>query len=108
VPKPAATPELMEAMGSMRINPTGELPEPLPIPQAAVAIARFNSYRNTPSDEADMERQWPQLKGQFLIDRDGIVRWANIECAVEGLAGVGKFPTDAEILSAVRALPGKT
>ena len=27
-----------------------------------------------------MQRQWPQLKGQFLIDRDGIVRWANIEC----------------------------
>jgi hypothetical protein len=40
-----------------------------------------------------------QLKGQFLIDREGIVRWANVECAVEGLAGVGKFPTDAEILT---------
>ena len=35
----------------------------------------------TETDQADMERQWPQLKGQFLIDRDGIVRWANIECA---------------------------
>jgi hypothetical protein len=41
-----------------------------------------------------------------LIDREGIVRWANIECAGEGLAGVGKFPTDAEILTAVRTLPG--
>ena len=55
-----------------------------------------------------MERQWPQLKGQFLIDREGIVRWANIECAGEGLAGVGKFPTDAEILTARSArFPGK-
>ncbi len=105
VPKPAATPELMEAMGSTRINPTGELPEPLPIPQAAVAIGQFDSYTNTPTDQAEMQRQWPQLKGQFLIDRDGIVRWANIECAVEGLAGVGKFPTDGEILAAVRELP---
>ena len=52
-----------------------------------------------------MERQWPQLKGQFLIDRDGIVRWANIECATEGLAGIGKFPSDEEILTAARALP---
>ena len=50
-----------------------------------------------------MERQWPQLKGQFLIDRDGIVRWANIECA-EGMAGLGKFPSDEEILTAARAL----
>jgi peroxiredoxin len=106
VPKPAATPELMEQFASTRINPTGEFPEPLPIPEAAVAIGQFDSYTNTPTDEADMEQQWRQLKAQFLIDREGIVRWVNIECAVEGLAGVGKFPTDAEILAAVRTLPG--
>jgi hypothetical protein len=57
------------------------------------------------TDHADMERQFPQLKGQFLIDRDGIVRWANIECATEGMAGVGKFPSEEEILTAARALP---
>jgi hypothetical protein len=38
VPKPAATPELMEQFASIRINPTGEFPEPLPIPQAAVMV----------------------------------------------------------------------
>ena len=106
VPKPTATPELMEQFASIRINPTGEFPEPLPIPQAAVAIGQFDRYTNTSADQADMERQWPQLKAQFLIDREGIVRWVNIECAVEGFAGVGKFPTDAEILTAVRTLPG--
>ena len=47
----------------------------------------------------------PQLKGQFLIDRDGIVRWANIECAKEGLAGIGKNPPEEMLLSAARALP---
>jgi peroxiredoxin len=104
LPKPAATPEMMEAMGSIRINPTGELPEPLPIPEAAMAIARMDGYANTDTDQADLTRQWPQLKGQFLIDRDGIVRWANIECA-EGLAEIGKFPSDEEILTAVRSLP---
>ena len=42
----------------------------------------------------------PGLKGA-----DGkIVRWANIECS-EGVAGVGKFPSDEEILNAARALP---
>ena len=40
-----------------------------------------------------------------MIDRDGIVRWANIECATEGTAGVGKFPSEEEILTAARALP---
>jgi peroxiredoxin len=105
LPKPAPTPEMMREMESVRINPTGELPEPLPIPEAAKAIDRLDGYAGTQTDAADMQQQWPQLKGQFLIDRDGIVRWANIECAAEGLAGVGKFPSEEEILTAVRALP---
>jgi peroxiredoxin len=105
LPKPAATPELMQMMGSIRINPTGELPEPLPIPEAAAAIGRLDGYANTETDLAELPQQWPQLKGQFLIDRDGIVRWANVECAAEGFAGVGKFPSEEEILTAARALP---
>ena len=43
-------------------------------------------------------------RGTFLVDRDGIVRWANIECATEGLAGLGKFPSEADLLAAARAL----
>jgi peroxiredoxin len=103
LPKPAPTPELMAEMGALRINPTGELPEPLPVPEAGMALAKMDGYANTEADQADMHRQWPQLKGQFLIDRDGVVRWANIECA-EGLAGIGKFPSDEEILTAARSL----
>lgn len=106
VPKPEPTPELMEQLTSTRINPTGELPEPLPIQEAAMAIDRLQGgYTPTETDQGDMQRQWPQLKGQFLIDRDGIVRWTNIECGTEGLAGLGKFPTADEILAAIRALP---
>jgi peroxiredoxin len=105
LPRPASTPEFMKTLESVRINPTGELPEPLPIPEAAATIAKLDGYTNNQTDKADLDRQWPQLKGQFLIDRNGIVRWANVECAVEGLAGVGKFPSEEEILTAVRALP---
>lgn len=104
IPKPVPTAELMEAVGTTKINPHGILPEPLPIPQAAAAVARLDGYEANEIDNSDMERQWPQLKGQFLIDRDGIVRWVNIECATEGLAGVGKFPTSDEIVTAARAL----
>ncbi len=105
VPKPATTPELMAQMAATRINPTGELPEPLPILEAGAALTRADGFVPTETDQAEMQAQWPQLKGQFLIDRDGIVRWRNIECAKEGLAGVGKFPMDGEILAAIRALP---
>jgi len=106
IPKPDPNPEFMKAMEGVRINPHGEFPEPLPIMEAAAATAKADGYANTDTDQADMERQFPQLKGQFLIDRDGIVRWANIECATEGIAGVGKFPSDEEILTAARALRG--
>jgi peroxiredoxin len=104
VPKPEPTPELMAAFETTRINPDGILPEPLPIMQAADAITKLDGYADNSIDQADMQRQWPQLRGQFLIDRDGMVRWANIECATEGLAGIGKFPSRLEILAAARAL----
>jgi peroxiredoxin len=104
VPKPAPTPELMKAIETIRINPDGILPEPLPIEQAAQAVGKLDGYAGNETDQADMQRQWPQLKGQFLIDRDSIVRWANIECAAEGLPGIGKFPTRDEILSAAKTL----
>jgi peroxiredoxin len=104
VPKPEPTPELMTALETTRINPDGILPEPLPIMQAAEAITKLDGYAGNETDQADMQRQWPQLKGQFLIDRDGVVRWANIECGTEGMAGIGKFPSRDEILAAARAL----
>ncbi len=104
LPKPPATPELMEAVGALRVNPLGELPEPLPVKDAAVAAGKFDGYTENDTDHADMEQQFGLLKGQFLIDREGIVRWANVECAKEGLPGIGKFPSEEEILAAAHAL----
>jgi peroxiredoxin len=105
LPKPEATPELMTALETTRINPDGSLPEPLPVMQAGEAITKLDGYVANETDQADLQRQWPQLKGQFLIDRAGVVRWANIECS-EGLSGLGKFPSREEILTAARALAG--
>lgn len=102
LPKPDPTPEFMHALETVKINPDGALPEPLPIAQAAVAVAKLDGYEENDTDRADMERQWPQLKGQFLIDCGGIVRWANVECA-EGMSGIGKFPSADEIVTAARS-----
>jgi peroxiredoxin len=97
VPKPVLT-DFMRALETVRVNPYGELPEPLPILQAAETLAKRDGYVDNETDRADSERQWPQLKGQFLIDRDGIVRWANIE----GIARIGKMLSVDEILTAAR------
>jgi peroxiredoxin len=104
LPKPTVTGEFMKAVEETKVNPFGEFPEPVPLMQSAEASAKLDGFVGTETDQADMMKQFPQLKGQFLIDRDGIVRWANIECATEGLAGIGKFPSEEEILAAARAM----
>ena len=89
LPQAIPTPELTAALETTRINPTGELPEPLPIREAIRTLAKIDKHALTQTDRADMDQQTAQrkglqFKGQFLIDRHGIVRWANIECATEG------------------------
>jgi hypothetical protein len=44
------------------------------------------------------------MKGQFIIDRDGIIRWTNIECGREGLSGLGKFPSPDDLMVAARTV----
>jgi peroxiredoxin len=105
LPHPPVTPELWKAIENTRINPTGELTEPMAIPAAAQALDKLHGFTPTETDRQESERHMTQLKGQFLVDRDGIVRWANIETASEGLAGLGKFPTEQQLVEIVRALP---
>ena len=107
LPRPVMDEQAMKAAESVRINPTGELPEPMPLMQSVPALDKVQGYHKTVVDERDNARQMEhgvQLKGQFLLDRDGVVRWANIECASEGLAGFGKFPTDEELIGAAGTL----
>lgn len=104
VPEPVPDEQLMQVMQSTRINPTGELPEALPVLEAGAVMNRMDGYTETASDQRDRGQHGTQLKGQFLLDRDGVVRWMNIEGAKEGPSGLGKFPSEAELLDAVKAL----
>ena len=49
VPRPEPTPELMQMIQNTHINPTGELPAPLPVPAAADALTALDGYQ----DDAD-------------------------------------------------------
>jgi peroxiredoxin len=108
VPRPEPSPELMQMAEETRINPTGELAEPLPIPAAGAALAALDGYNATSTDQREQEATFTQLTGQFLIDRDGIVRWAEIECAREGLSGFGKHPSRAELIEAAGLVAANT
>jgi peroxiredoxin len=101
LPRPVIDDAAMQVLQTVQINPGGELPAPVPLMEAGPLLNQRDNFQPTSTDVRDVERQWPMLKGQFLVDREGIVRWANIECA-DGLTSLGKFPTDDEILGAVR------
>jgi peroxiredoxin len=110
VPKPLVTPELLQTYQAVRVNLNDELPAPVPVTEVAAALNQSDGYEWNETDQDDRQQQWQwdvstQLIGQFLIDRSGIVRWINIECAREGIAGLGKFPTAEEILAAAQVLP---
>ena len=47
VPKPVPTPEFMQALETIRINPDGAFPEPLPIMEAAAAVRSSTATRKT-------------------------------------------------------------
>jgi peroxiredoxin len=102
LPQAPKTGEVLQPLKETRVNPTGELAEPMPIVEAVQALDRLNRFQPTNTDHGDADRQFGQLKGQFLVDRESLVRWANVECAAEGLPGFGKFPTLDELLTAAR------
>jgi peroxiredoxin len=98
------TPALMKAFETVRIDMDGELPQPLSIMDAVKALDERDGFTLSEADTREDQAQNGQSAldtGQFLIDRDGVVRWVNLESA-QGLAGIGKLPTNDELLTLAR------
>ena len=71
-------------MGQMQaalVNPTGELPAPQNPFAAMETLNRRDGFELTEIDQQIVATHGMQLAGHFLIDRDGIVRWLQIEAA---------------------------
>ena len=88
------------------------LAEPLQIPTTDQAGIRLLCARRTGSSRSPPSEGPPRLVGPprrtahrpVLVDRDGIMRWINIEGATKGTAGLEKFPTDEGFLIAAQRL----
>ena len=104
LPRSAWTSEISQMVQSKVGGLARELGLEVPEAEAKDALNRLDGFEPTGSDSAEAERHQLQFVGQFLLDREGIVRWANVECAREGLAGLDKFPTDEEFLTVARML----
>ena len=89
------------------VNPTGELPAPMPIPTAMKRLDEKDGLVTLPEAKTVMDafakREYAMHVGHFLVDRSGVVRWTWVESpSPEDLSQYGQFPTDDQILRAVR------
>ena len=90
-------------MQAIRINPTGDLPEPQNPFVAMETLNQREGFELTEVDKQIAAAHGFQLAGHVLLDRDGIIRWRHIE-GIEQMTDLGKQPSDEEILEAARAL----
>ena len=66
---------------AMRVDMPGELPEPMNPFAAVEFLNKKDDYEVTEADQQMMATGQGQLVGQFLLDREGIVRWSFTEVA---------------------------
>ena len=93
----------MGQMQAARINPTGELPEPQNPFLAMETLNKRDGFEPTEVDQQIAATHGMQLGGHFLIGRDGMVRWLQIE-GLARVEDISKFPSDEEIVAAARGL----
>ena len=108
LPMPFYAGTYTELRQATRINPTGDLPEPMPIPAAMKRLDELDGLTEMSEAKTVMDafakRDYAMHVGHFLVDRSGIVRWTWVESpSPEDVSQYGRFPTDDEILAAVRA-----
>lgn len=92
-----------EMVSSKPVNPSGELPEALPLWEATKALGRLDGFKPTDTDRDDGKRTWDQSIGEFLIDRDGVVQWLYMEGRTTA-DYMARFPPEEELLSTAHAL----
>lgn len=88
----------LEALGSMRLD-MPELPEPMGVMAATEYLDTADGYEFTDEDRSMIAGGEGQLIGEFLLDRDGVVRWCFTEVADDGRRLFG-VPAPQEVMSA--------
>ena len=76
----------MSDVKSMRVDLPGEMPKPMDPFAALEYLNKKDNYDITETDQQMMATGVGQLVGQFLLDRDGIVRWTFSELLDGGLS----------------------
>jgi hypothetical protein len=107
LPMPLYAGRYTELRETTLINPTSELPALMSIPAGMKILDERDGLVGMPEAKAVMDafarREYAMHVGHFLVDLSGVVRWTWIESpSPEDISQYGRFPTDDEILAAVR------
>jgi hypothetical protein len=94
----------MNTVMNMRVELPGELPEPMDPMAAAEFLDKLDGYEVTDEDRQMKAEGHGQLTGEFLLDRDGIIRWCFTEVP-EGGRHMFTSPSRQELMSAAAQLP---
>jgi peroxiredoxin len=95
----------MDVVMSMQVDMPRELSEPMNRMAAADLLNKKDGYEITDADERMMATGNGQLFGQFLLDREGIVRWSFTEVPEGGQRMFG-MPDARELMSAAAQVAG--
>jgi peroxiredoxin len=95
----------MSQMMSTKINVTGELPQPLDPFAAMAALNKMDGYEITDADQHMQATGMGQLVGEFLLDREGIIRWSFTEVE-DGGKNLFGAPTPQDLMSAASHVAG--
>ena len=93
----------MDQFMAARVNPTGELPEPTQPMEANPVLNAKDGFVMEEVDHAIAANHGTQLAGHFLVDAQGIIRWAQIE-ALDDPNQLSTFPKPAELVAAASSL----
>ena len=89
----------VQTMMSMRLDMPGELPGPMDPFAASDYLQKTDGYEMTDDDKRIEAESMGQLVGEFLLDRDGVVRWSFTEALPDG-RNMFRSPSPDEVMSA--------
>ena len=95
----------MNVVMGMRMDLPGELPEPMNPVAASDILNKKDGYEITEADQRMLATGHGQLFGQFLLDREGVVRWSFTEVPEGGQRMFG-MPNPQELMSAASQVAG--
>lgn len=124
LPMPPLTAEIEQGVKTMHVEPDRTAVTPADLVELTTASQAITEepkipmwdfimmqrqlypYALTETEQQEWERNRTLGTGQFLIDRQGVVRWAKVQGTRQPPAGLGNFATEVELVAAAQALGG--